>query len=191
MAFKLDKIDLGVEFSDKGKHMPVFVDQVDFFCNPSFGGDGWSGSDEVSDNNQLLETEYRELSIPSAYISTKDHGDYKYGDFYKLNPNESQGDLHIAKPRDSAFDGTNLDEELQARGKRVLWVSGFNASACVKKTVKTACQLGYEVNVILDGLGNDVEENQKFDVRQNAKSMQSYGAKVVDACDALEYLSSL
>ncbi len=50
----------------------------------------------------------------------------------------------------SAFDGTNLDNELRKLGVKRLFVAGLATDYCVVNTVLDACKLGFEVVVLTD-----------------------------------------
>lgn len=52
----------------------------------------------------------------------------------------------------SAFDGTNLDSELQRLGVKRLFVCGLATDYCVVNTVLDACDLGFETVVLMDAL---------------------------------------
>lgn len=52
----------------------------------------------------------------------------------------------------SAFDGTDLQRQLDAVGTRRLFVAGLATDWCVRATVLDACALGYEVVVLGDAV---------------------------------------
>ncbi len=56
----------------------------------------------------------------------------------------------IYKPFADAFQGTDLDQKLREEGITNLILMGFNQSACVRATVKTAINLGYSVETSFD-----------------------------------------
>ncbi len=52
----------------------------------------------------------------------------------------------------SAFDGTNLDSELQKLDINRLFICGLATDYCVVNTVLDACQLGFETVVLMDAV---------------------------------------
>ena len=63
------------------------------------------------------------------------------------------GDLSIAKPRYSAFLGTDLEAVLRTRGVDTQVVTGTTANVCVDSTVRDAAQRGFTVWVLSDLVG--------------------------------------
>ncbi|MBA3064728.1 cysteine hydrolase [Candidatus Woesearchaeota archaeon] len=51
----------------------------------------------------------------------------------------------IEKPKDSAFDRTNLNLKLQDRNIKKLYLMGINAMGCVRETAKDAIEKGYDI----------------------------------------------
>ncbi len=75
----------------------------------------------------------------------------------------------------SAFDSTNLDNELRQLGVKRLFVAGLATDYCVVNTVLDARKLGFDVVVLMDAtLGIDVESG---DVDRAVESMLKSGAK--------------
>jgi nicotinamidase-related amidase len=60
------------------------------------------------------------------------------------------GEPVITKNVNSAFIGTNLEEQLQARGIRELVIAGLTTAHCVSTTARMAGNLGYTVYLISD-----------------------------------------
>ena len=56
----------------------------------------------------------------------------------------------IRKPESDAFYGTNLQEELEARGIKKLVVTGCKTEYCVDATCRRATNLGYHVTLVKD-----------------------------------------
>lgn len=75
-------------------------------------------------------------------------------DGWQLLPGlEDEGDLHIDKPGFNCFAGTDLHEQLQARGVRALAICGVTANVCVLSTLYAAVDLGYDCLTLADGVG--------------------------------------
>lgn len=81
----------------------------------------------------------------------------------------------------SAFDGTNLADELHRLGVRRLFVAGLAADYCVVNTVIDACKLGFEAVVLMDAtLGIDVLPG---DVDKAIETMLKAGAQQATVAD--------
>ena len=81
----------------------------------------------------------------------------------------------------SAFDGTNLANELRTLGVRRLFVGGLATDYCVVNTVLDACKLGFETVVLMDAtLGINVEPG---DVDRAVETMLKNGAKQATTAD--------
>ncbi len=81
----------------------------------------------------------------------------------------------------SAFDGTNLENELRRLGVTRLFVAGLATDYCVVNTVLDACKLGFEAVVLMDAtLGIDVKPG---DVDRAIETMLKSGAEQATAAD--------
>jgi nicotinamidase/pyrazinamidase len=81
----------------------------------------------------------------------------------------------------SAFDNTNLDNELKQLGIKRLFVAGLATDYCVVNTVLDAIKLGFEVVVLMDAtLGINVKQG---DVDRAVESMLKNGAKQATDAD--------
>jgi biuret amidohydrolase len=69
-------------------------------------------------------------------------------DFYRIAPDVE--DIRIEKVLYSSFVGTDLDEQLKARGVDTLVVVGFTTECCVDSTVRDAFHRDYSVFVVAD-----------------------------------------
>jgi nicotinamidase-related amidase len=61
------------------------------------------------------------------------------------------GDLVIRKTASDSFWGTNLQQELEARGINRVLVTGMQTQFCVDTTARRAASLGYDVTLVADG----------------------------------------
>ena len=68
------------------------------------------------------------------------------------------GDLVVEKTRRSAFQGTNLENLLRARGTESLVVTGVAGSGCVLSTVRDAIERDYFTIVVRDCIANNNAE---------------------------------
>ena len=82
-------------------------------------------------------------------------------------------DLVIAKPRVSAFYGTNLDPALRARRIERLIVAGVSTSWAVQSTVRDAHDRDYQVLVLEDACAaaNDAEHQASIDLLKAVASI--------------------
>ena len=87
----------------------------------------------------------------------------------------------------SAFHGTGLHEQLQARGVDSLVVTGLTTSGCVRATVVDGLQYDYRVVVVTEAVGD-----RNLDAhRANLHDMQAKYADVVVLESLLEQLAAL
>jgi len=98
-----------------------------------------------------------------------------------------EGDVALAKNRDSAFEGSDLENILKQEGRRKLLISGFNINACVYSTVLDARRKGFAVDVLRDCVGND-NENQSPPT-DFINKMRKRGAGIIDHRAALEAIT--
>lgn len=64
------------------------------------------------------------------------------------------GELVVMKHRYSAFNGTNLDLLLRARGIRSLVIGGVSTNACIESTLRAAFELDYYICVPPEAVGS-------------------------------------
>jgi len=81
----------------------------------------------------------------------------------------------------SGFDGTSLEDRLEDLGAQTLFVLGLATDYCVKQTVLDACQRGFRVVVLEDGIrGIDAHPG---DSHQALQEMQAAGAVIAQSTD--------
>ncbi len=80
------------------------------------------------------------------------HGEPGAGFVPELLPRD--GDLVIAKPGKGAFYGTDLGEQLKARGVTHLLFGGVTTEVCVQTTMREANDRGYECLLIEEATGS-------------------------------------
>lgn len=69
-------------------------------------------------------------------------------DYYRVRP--EPGDIEIAKRLFNSFHGTDLDEQLRARGVDTLVMTGVSTDCCVDATARDAFHRDYHVFVVKD-----------------------------------------
>jgi len=72
---------------------------------------------------------------------------------WEIHPRIAPGDgaIVVDKSGPDAFEGTDLRQELEARGIGALVIAGVQTELCVNKTCRRAAKLGYEVTLVKDG----------------------------------------
>ncbi len=61
-------------------------------------------------------------------------------------------DIHLTKHRWGAFTGSDLDEQLRARGVTQVVIGGVSTSVGVETTARSAYELGYDVVLAVDAM---------------------------------------
>lgn len=77
----------------------------------------------------------------------------------------------------SAFDGTNLAEDLRALGIEEVWVGGIATDYCVKNTVLDARRAGFKVKALADAMRP--VELKPGDGQRAIEEMQAAGAEII------------
>lgn len=77
----------------------------------------------------------------------------------------------------SAFDSTNLDEQLKAAGVERLFIGGLATDICVLNTARDALELGYQVVLVLDAMRGIDAANSKEAIR----SLEQRNATVTES----------
>lgn len=94
------------------------------------------------------------------------------------------GEAVLVKQYASAFFGTDLAEQLQARGVDTLVIVGTSTSGCIRATAVDAVQHGFIPIVVADAVGD------RDDAVHNASlyDLQAKYAEVWDGAGVMEYL---
>ncbi|WP_448658433.1 cysteine hydrolase family protein [Sphingomonas sp. CJ99] len=69
-------------------------------------------------------------------------------DYFGVAP--EPGDIEIDKLLYNSFHGTDLDDQLRARGIDTLVMTGFSTDCCVDQTARAAFHFGYHVFIVSD-----------------------------------------
>ena len=77
----------------------------------------------------------------------------------------------------SAFDGTDLAEDLRRRGVREVWVGGLATDYCVKNTVLDALRQGFRVRAVRDAMR--AVNLQPGDDQRAVEEMRAAGAEII------------
>ncbi|MEQ9465097.1 MAG: isochorismatase family protein [Haliea sp.] len=195
----LDRRELGL-----GKRPAlVLVDMVRGFTDPACPLGAESGS-VVAANEALLQA-FHARGLPVFFTTVVYHNQSQARVFRDrvpaldiLQPGSpwvevdpaltvADGDVLVEKQWASAFHGTGLNEQLQARGVDSLVVTGLTTSGCVRATVVDGLQYDYRVVVVTEAVGD-----RNLDAhRANLHDMQAKYADVVGLDALLAQLAEL
>ena len=87
---------------------------------------------------------------PGAPIFTPDSDLAKV--FSELTPKD--GEKVVTKQQAGSFTDTDLDAHLKTTGKSKLVLTGYMAHVCVSTTARQASDMGYDVLLVEDGIGD-------------------------------------
>ncbi|MCP5086519.1 MAG: cysteine hydrolase [Rhodobacteraceae bacterium] len=113
---------------------------------------------EAEQNIATLLTAFREKDLPVFHIwhnSTESSSPFRPGE--PGNPVQTfaapePGEIVITKQVNSAFIGTDLEEQLRERGITRLIITGATANHCTETTTRTAGNLGFDAIYVSDGV---------------------------------------
>lgn len=111
-------------------------------------------SDEVIARINQVAAQARAAHAPVVFIQHEtrvgylEHGsrEWQLADGLQEEP----GDLRVRKTTPDAFQGTELDTLLKARGVSELIICGMHTEFCVDSTTRRALALGYPVTLVAD-----------------------------------------
>ncbi|KAK3175868.1 hypothetical protein OEA41_007190 [Lepraria neglecta] len=66
----------------------------------------------------------------------------------------SEKEKVIHKQHPSSFTGTDLSDHLEKVGKKKIVLAGYMAHVCISNTSRAGAELGYDVSVLSDGIGD-------------------------------------
>jgi nicotinamidase-related amidase len=143
----------------------------------------YRAADLLSNINSLIERA-RHAGAPVIYVQhSNDSFLQKDTPEWQLHPElllPGDDELRIYKRHASAFEGTDLEQELEARGVGNLVLGGLVTHGCVKAACLDACQIGYHVTLVADGHSSFSKDAAKLIDEWNTK-LQQAGAQVIPA----------
>ncbi|KAF1817381.1 Isochorismatase hydrolase [Eremomyces bilateralis CBS 781.70] len=103
--------------------------------------------------------------------------------FEELTPKANEPVVH--KHHASAFTGTDFQEQVTKTGKKKLVVVGYMAHNCVSATVRAGAELGYDISVLRDAVGDrDIPgANAEELVRVSLAELADTVATILDSKD--------
>lgn len=170
-------------------HLPceialVIVDAQKIFCDPQ-GQRGNDFTDAVAKKIQNLVGEFRKAAIP--VYACWDSRSTNIPAFHEFTPTED--DKLIKKSSDSAFEGSDINDVLNADGRKMLLICGFNATACAYETARDGQRAGYNVCFLTDLVANDDLAMIYGDVHKSMDKLQQSGALTAPSGTVLETLA--
>ncbi len=110
-------------------------------------------ADQLLDNLLLLIERAHQARAPIIYVqhnaSFMPNGSQEWQLHPRLQP--LPGELVMQKHHGSAFEETNLQEELDARGVKRVVIGGLVTHGCIRAGCLAALELGYQVTLASDG----------------------------------------
>lgn len=75
-------------------------------------------------------------------------------EFEELTKDAGTTEKVVLKQHPSSFTGTDLNEHLEKLGKKKIVLAGYMAHVCISNTSRAGAELGYDVSVLSDGIGD-------------------------------------
>lgn len=178
----------------------VLVDMIEGFTNPECPL-GCDCPDVVAANAELLAV-FRGANLPIFFTTVVFHSDDQARVFRErvpalnvLTPDSHwvkvdhrlvmrDGEVLVEKQWASAFRGTDIDEQLRARGVDSLVVTGLSTSGCVRATAVDGLQHDYRVVVAKEAVGDR-------NMEAHAANLFDMHAKYADVLPMSDVLSDI
>ncbi|HKT55980.1 MAG TPA: cysteine hydrolase family protein [Microbacterium sp.] len=114
-------------------------------------GGAWHRDEVVANINSLVDRA-RAAGIPVVWVQHVDEELEPGTDPWRIVPDLSPSDAepHVLKHYGDAFEGTDLEDILAARGVGSLVVTGAETDACIRSTIHGAFTRGYDVTLVGD-----------------------------------------
>jgi len=171
----------------------IIIDIQRNFCEERYGLGGGQQTIQAAQDISRTVPALRDANIPHYWVYMYDEKNiqHKYnpekccGGFYQNTP--QNGDFLIPKSKESAFEQTDLTEQLTQNNIKYLLISGVYANACVYQTVLDALALQqFEVAVF-----NDLTANMYWLENQKSNSLASMQKLGAHQFDSHQYIQSL
>merc|ERR1712190_325779 len=102
----------------------------------------------------------------------------------KMNPHAKDVMITGKKGLD-AFPGTNLESKLKEHGIETIALAGFLSNCCVESTMRTACEMGFNVITLTDCMAATSLEGQKA-ATEGTFGMFSQPMTAADFCEKIQ-----
>ena len=174
----------------KVKFALVIIDVQREFCDPDYRQRGTLETKSVATDIARLAPEFRSQDIP-VYIVYLDEANEGYdkacGGPYLLEAEKQ--DTLIPKTEEDAFSSKELEKSLKEAEITHLLIMGFNASACVHQTTKSAIEKGLKVALLRNTIGEG--DGKHFGRMASLSHFKDDGAIILSAQDTLDHLETL
>ena len=121
----------------------LVIDVQEGYCAPKYRKH--VEQDAVARRIASIAPAFRKAGIPIYAVYYDEH---YLGGFHRFKP--ANDDIVVPKNKDSAFEGSNMEELLKKNGHKNLLICGVYESLCVKKTAEDALKRGFKVTVLKD-----------------------------------------
>lgn len=144
-----------MDITKENKPALILVDIQKGFYNLEYWG-GQRNNPNAENNAAALLTIWREKKLPVIHVqhcSTNPASPLNAaneGNAFQEIVMPAAGETIIKKNVNSAFIGTNLEEQLVASGISTLVIAGLTTDHCISTTTRMAGNLGFETIVIAD-----------------------------------------
>lgn len=110
---------------------------------------------ELLENLQSLVGKARLAKVPVVFVQHNNEVLVSGTHDWEIHPSISPkaGETVVQKRNADAFQDTNLQEELKAKGIQHVIVAGNQTESCIDETCRHAADLGYKVTLVKDGHG--------------------------------------
>lgn len=186
--FDVDSLDF--QDVDLSTYAHLIIDPQRHYADPTYSPRGTKHTDQISEKIAKITPLFRASGIQTALVyfdwNLSDNFNDAMGGLYKVDAGPQYNDIMIPKCKSDAFEGGFIHEHLQQSGIENLFVSGFNATACVSETVFSALRKNYNVALLEDCIGQN--KNQEGDTPRYISLMMKQGAQRSHSDEALDFL---
>ena len=184
--FGKEKLDFKLIEPHEYAHLVIDVQRQ--FCDPSYSVSGTKTTDNIARGIARLTPLFREAGIPTYMIYKQrwsEPSEQAWGGFHRVKP--AKGDVVFGKHMHSAFEYTDLGDQLRARGIKTLLVSGFDIECCINASVQDALREDFNVWVLKDCIGNGGRQMPGY-LEGYFKLMTDNGAELMHSSEAVRRL---
>lgn len=175
----------------------LVIDVQEVFCSEQYRGN--SKTEEMAASIGRVVPAFREAGVPviSIYFDPRalfHTRIYKEeGGYYHFRPDPDK-DLEVRKTMTNAFHSSDLKEKLEMNGYKDLLFCGFNLTACVAETMKSAFDDARSVTLLKDlscngGLTRTPDKHRE-DFYETLIMLEKNGGYACDSHDVLKALTA-
>jgi maleamate amidohydrolase len=165
----------------------LVVDVQKKYCDP-MTGKGTEATDSIAARIGSITPAFRAAGVPVFAIYFEEEN--KPANFHRFMP-DLQHDRLLRKEARSAFNKTDLHNQLKALGIKHVLLCGFNLSACVKDSANDAILQNYTSYILGDLCDDNEPDFYPEETTRVVGSLRMNGIKFVHSKQALQHLKSL